>query len=703
MGVDSQASQWVQAVARIAKSYDLPVSVETLQSVMVWDEQVESADKLRVLARHARLTCEAPKPADWKISPWRLPVLVELQDGTVAVIESLGANGELSLLLAGESQPQNHWQLDQLQAQLKQVFILRPLIKAPDARVDDYLKPYKPHWLFQILLNDKKTYVHILLASLFANLLALSGILFTRQVYDRVIPAESYVTLYVLFGGVLIAVVFEYILRVLRIRISDLIGKRADLRISDLIYGRALRAKNSKRPKSSGAFVSQIRDLESVREMLTSSTVMLIADLPFFFLFLFVFWYMAGVLTFVPLVALVLMVLPSLLAQPALGRLAKESMRESTLRNAMLVESVQGLEDIKVLQAEPRFQNLWNHYNNVSADVGLRLRFLSNSLQVWSNTIQSLVFACIVLFGAPMVINGDLSVGTLVASSILSSRMIAPMAQLTQLLNRWQQAKTGYGSLDKIMSLPTENAPDTHLVHHNALRGNYQFHQSRFVYEGAREPALIVPSLQIKAGERIAILGRNGAGKSTLLSALAGLMEADQGELLLENINLNHLDSQDLRRDVGYLGQQSRLFYGTLRDNICMGSPHASDDDIAKVLAMSGADRFIQRLSKGLEHVVFEGGGGLSGGQKQSLLLARLFLRDPQIVLLDEPTSSLDENTENRVLASLTEWLEDRTLVLVTHKQRLLDVVDRVIVVADAQISIDAPKDVALRQIMGKR
>lgn len=697
--LDNKAYQWIEAITAVAASYDLNVSKADLTATAQWEQATTAAIILPSLARKAGLSCSQPQTKNWSISALSLPLVIELHDGTVAVVTSIGSNQELTLMLAGEQQAQTHLFFKELKPKIKQVFILRPLRAKPDVRVDSYLKPYQPHWLLSILFNDSKPYWHILLASLFANLLALAGIIFTRQVYDRVIPSESYVTLYVLFGGVLIAVIFEYILRISRIRISDLIGKRADLRISDLIFGRALHVKNTQRPKSSGAFVAQIRDLESVREMLTSSTVMLAADLPFFFLFLFVFWQMAGVLTFVPLVALVLMVLPSLLAQPMLARLAKESMREATLRNAMLVESIQGLEDIKVLQAESRFQNQWNHYNQVSADMSLRLRFLSNSLQVWSSTVQSLVFACIVLFGAPLVIEGTLSVGTLVASSILSSRMIAPMGQLTQLLNRWQQAKTGYKNLDNIMSLPVDNPADEHLVHNPNLTGNYTFNQAHFSYDDLPEPALLIGGLSIKAGEKIAVLGRNGAGKSTFLQALAGLIEPEKGEVLLDGVNLKHLDSQDLRRDVGFLGQNARLFYGTLRENICLGYPQATEDEIRQVLQMSGADAFIQRLPKGLEHVVFEGGGGLSGGQRQSILLARLFLCQPQIVLLDEPTSALDDVTETVVLNSLKKWLKDRTLIVVTHKQQVLHLVDRVIMVDEARIKLDDTKQMVLNKL----
>lgn len=703
MNTVDKIAEYVEVVSYIANCYHIHLSKESLSVAASWNTQSSTTDFLRFLARKSGLSFQQVDKTKWRFSAWRLPIVIELDDGGLAVMSAMSPQGEVSLFFPGEASEQSAFTLDELKEKIRHIYLLRPLKNIPDARVDDYLTPYQQHWLLKIVFNDLKPYTHILAASLFANILALAGIFFTRQVYDRVVPAESYVTLYVLFSGVLIAVIFEYILRIFRIRISDYQGKRADLRISDLVFGRAMYVENMQRPKSSGVFVAKIRELESVREMLTSSTVMLAADLPFFFLFLFIFWHMAGPLTFIPLVALVVMVLPSLLSQPVLARLSRESLRESTLRNAMLVESIQGLEDIKTLQAEPKFQHRWNHYNHQAADVGLRLRFLVNSLTVWSNTVQSLVFVCVVLFGAPMAMEGSLTVGALVAASILSSRMIAPLGQLTQLLTRWQQAKSGYKSLDSIMALPVDGGDGQLLVHKPFLAGRYHLNNVVFAYDKDSEPVVEIGTLSIKAGEKIAILGRNGAGKSTLLQLFAGLLKPQGGEVLLDGINLAHLDPQDVRRDVGVLTQQGRLFYGSIRENICLGAPHATDEQLLQAIKLSGADTFIQKLPLGLDHMIFEGGGGLSGGQRQSLLLARLFIRQPQIVLMDEPTSALDDVTETKLLAQLKGWLEDKTVILVTHKQSLLSLVDRVIVMDDAKVVLDADKASFLQKIQKKK
>src|SRR5690606_18588325 len=315
--------------------------------------------------------------------------------------------------------------------------ILRPARAVPDARVDDYIKPYRPHWFRSIVLDDLRPYGNVMLASLVANVLALAGILFTRQVYDRVIPAESLPTLYVLFSGVLLALVFEFLLRGMRIRITDLLGKRADLRVSDRVFGHALRIRNEEKPRSTGAFIAQLRELEQVREMMTSTTVTACADIPFFFLFCFILWHIAGPLVFVPMGAVLLLVVPGVLVQSKLKALAGEAMRESALRNAMLVETIQGLEDVNALQAEQRFQQQWNHYNAVTSDVNLKLRGIAANLSVWTSSVQSAVFSSVVLFGAPMVMEGELSVGALVAASILASRMMAPMSQVTSVMTRW--------------------------------------------------------------------------------------------------------------------------------------------------------------------------------------------------------------------------------------------------------------------------
>ncbi|MBB5210804.1 type I secretion system permease/ATPase [Microbulbifer hydrolyticus] len=696
----AEYTSWVHAILTVAQHYRLEFSEENIRIASRWGQQESAESVVRSMARQAGLVARFTEFDRTMLSPWRLPLVVQLRDGQVGVIETTDGKGHLSVSFSGDRGAPTRLNVESLVSHIISVVVLRPAHNVADARVDDYVKPPQKHWFRSIILRDLKPYGHVMIATTVANILALAGILFSKQVYDRVIPAESTPTLYVLFSGVLVAVLFDFLMRINRIRVTDLLGKRADIRVSDLVYGHAVRLRNSAKPKSTGAFISQIRELDRVREMVTSTTILAMADMPFFFLFFAFLWYVAGPLALIPLAALVLLIVPGLLAQRKLAQLAGESIRESSLRNAMLVETVQGMEDIKSMQAEQRFQQQWNHYNAVTAESNLRLRGLIGRLVTWTHNVQSSVFAFIVLFGAPMVMAGDMTTGSLVAASILGSRMMAPMSQITQVLSRWQQAKYALKGLDNIMQLPVDHAEGSKRVHLSSISGNYQLRQASFKYGADCEiPALSVEKLEIHAGEKIAILGRNGAGKSTLLQALSGMLEPASGEVILDGVSLAHIDPADVRRDIGLLTQNANLFHGTLRENVTLGAPGATDKEIIAALDMSGALEFIRKLPKGMDHVVLEGGLGLSGGQRQSLLLARLFIRNPSIVLLDEPTASLDDLTEKRFISKLEQWLVGRTLIIATHRTSTLKLADRILVIDSGKLLLDEPKEAALQTL----
>ena len=696
-GLSGLALGWIDAVLAVAAHYQLDASRERIRVAADWSGSLTLEESVRQMAQQAGLALRQVEPRLDALSPWRLPVVVQLAGDQVAVVTAITADG-LRLAFCGDQGAESTRTVEELQPHVQTLTVLRPLQSAPDSRVDGYIKPVERHWLRRIVLADLRPFAHILIASFITNLMALGGVLFSMQVYDRVVPAQSEPTLWVLFGGVVLSLLFASMMRGARMRITDVLGKRADLRISDRVFGHALRVRNTARPRATGTFISQVRELEPVREMLTSTTITAAADLPFFLLFSVVFWFIGGPLVLVPLAAFVLLLLPSLLAQRRLRELAQASMRESSLRNAMLVEAVQGIEDIKVLQAEPRFQNQWNHYNAVNAESGLKLRALLNGLNNWMQTVQGGAFAVVIFFGAPMVIAGEMSTGVLVAASILVSRMLAPLAGVTQVLNRWQQARVASQGLDQLMHLPVDHAPDSTRIHRPALQGEYEFREAAFSHDG-RTQALSVKALKILPGERIALLGRNGAGKSTLLQALSGLLEPKAGMVLLDRVALSHIDPADVRRDVALLTQNARLFHGTLRENLTLGAPHATDAELIDALQAVGAWSFVRQLAAGMDHPVQEGGLGLSGGQRQSLLLARLILREPRVLLLDEPTAMLDEVSEREVIAKLRTLAPGRTLVVATHRPAVLDAVDRVIVVDRGAIVMDGARDHVLAQL----
>ncbi|WP_082745952.1 type I secretion system permease/ATPase [Sphingomonas sp. CCH5-D11] len=701
-----QIERWVAALREVAVQFRVPQSMQAARLSASWDGATDQRARITHVASRMglRVKFQDASALDGELSPWLLPLIVQMRDGQIGILTSANAEGDGSLLIAGSGAYPTTVRLAELRQVTDMVVVARPTRGIADARVDAYVEPFEPKWLWKLAFQERGEYLPVLAASLLVHLLGLTGILFSMQVYDRVVPAESIPTLYVLFIGVLLALGFDFVLRQLRTGVIDLLGKRADLRISDRMFGHALRVRNRARPVSTGSFTAQLRDLDQVRELMTSSTVAALADLPFFFLFLAIFWFIGGSLVLVPLVALFLLVVPAALAQPKLRQFAVEAAREGSLRSGMLIEVVQGVEDVKTLQAEERFQQQWNHLNAGAGEAQLRLRGLTARLVSWTQTVQLGVYVSVIFFGAPLVMAGDMTTGALVGASMLGSRMMAPLSQVTQVLSRLQQARTSVSGLNKVMELPVDHPDRESRVHLPRIAGDISFREAVFRYGDPQSPAaLSISRLQITAGEKVAILGRNGAGKSTLLQALSGLLEPVSGEVLVDDVALSQIDPADVRRDISLLSQRARLFHGTIRDNLLMGAPHAGDEQLRAVLATVGADEFVRRLPRGLEHVIFEGGAGLSGGQVQGLLLARLLIRDPSVILLDEPTAAMDEATERHFLARFREWSADRTVVIATHRTRALDLVDRLIVVDGGRVVADGPRDEVLERLRTPR
>nr|WP_134498418.1 type I secretion system permease/ATPase [Microvirga pakistanensis] len=684
----------MEAVLRVAAHYRMAISVERMKLELAWSTD---QDRLGTLARSAGLSIRETEGGVEVISGLRLPLVAEFDHGDVGVIERETADG-FGVVLAGEKGLMTPFSREELTACLRRLFVLRPISSRPDRRIDDYIAPWRPDWLRSIALSDLKPYRAVMVASLVTNVLALAGTIFSMQVYDRVVPGQSMSTLWVLFIGVMMATFFGMAIRTARSRITDVAGKSADLRISDRVFGHALRIRNTARPRSTGTFISQIRELEHVREMLTSTTVAAIADVPFFLLFCALFLYISGPLVWIPLGAMILLIVPGLLAQRRLRRLAETNTRESSLRSAMLVEAIQGLDDIKSMQAETRFQNLWNHYNETTSGSSMELRDLVNRLSSWAQTVQGGVFAVVLFFGAPMVMAGEMSTGVLVAASMLSSRMLAPLASVTQILNRWQQAQVARKALDGLMALPVDAPEEEQRIHKPSIRGDFRLKDVVFGHS-PQTPVLKIGQMTITPGERIAILGRNGAGKSTLLAGLAGLLEPLAGEIRVDDVVMGLIDPNDVRRDIGLMGQGARLFHGTLRENLTLGAPLATDEAILETLGQMRLVDFVHRLPEGLDHMILEGGLGLSGGQKQGLLLARLLLRSPSVLLLDEPTASFDEVSEAAVIDVLGRLGRNVSVIVATHRPAMLRIVDRLIVVSNGTIAMDGPKNQVLEQL----
>ncbi len=691
---------WLNTLQHMATYYRVDFSIENIRLFIENELNTKPFVSLAVVAKKMGFDTFHAKPKIKNITPSRLPLVVTFNDGQIGVITKMDEKGNFAIILGGDGHLETILDVEFLREKLTSCIVLRPKNNIKDVRVDSYIKPYQKNWFWSIALADWRKYIDIIVASFLANVLALSGMIFSMQIYDRVVPAQSESTLWVLFIGVMIAISFEFLMRMIRAYVSDIIGKRADLRISDYVFSRVLKIRNNARPKSTGTFISQIRELESVRDLITSTTFTTLADLPFFIFFVFILWSIGGPLAFVVLCAVPLIIIPGLLVQIPLSRLSQEGMREAAVRNATLIESIQGIDDIKSLRAEQRFQNQWNHSCSVSASVSMKQRFVTNLLLVWTQELQTMVYVFVLLFGAYLVINGDITTGALVGASILSSRTIAPLAQVSGVLARWQSAKVALKGLNELMQKPIDQPENKKMVHLSSIRGDFELKDVNLSYDEESQICnLKIADLKIFPGEKVAILGRNGSGKSTLLRVLSGLLQPQSGSILLDKIELSFIDPADVRRDIGLVEQYANLFFGTVRENIIMGRPMATDEEIQNALQLSGAIAFVSAQKDGLNHVIFEGGVGLSGGEKQSLLLARHILCDHQISLLDEPTSMLDDMAEKKLITAMESWMEHKTLVVATHRLSILGVVDRIIVLDNGQIALDGPRNEILKQL----
>jgi len=691
-------AQWSDILLLAARHLGVKASEELVHNAAAWSKGHDLEQAATDIALSSGLTASFITIERQHLSTNMLPCIAQI-NGELGLITVFDDTHALVHFCAGGSVFERRIALDDLfkETQKHRLLLLDRHETIRDDRLDKYLEDKPESWLRGIFVSNWPILVQLGLGSLIGNVLAIATSLFAMQVWDRVVPAQSINTLWVLASGVAIFMVLEFGLRMARVAVTDHFGKQADLRLSSMFFSRTLNIRNDARPRSPGTLISQLRDLDQMRELLTSSTLGVLIDLPFVAVFLLVIWYLGGVLVLVPLAAIPLIILPGILAQIPLSKLAVAGMDEAALRNAILMESIYRAEDIKLLQAEPRFRRVWDEVNKTSGEISLKQRRWAAFLMNFSQMVQQLAYVGVVVvgvFGILRLLGGDpLSFGAVLACSILTSRTIAPLAQVPAILGRVQNARVGKKALDTLLKLPLDHDAKTDYYHKPVILGNYRMNQLAYAYGPMEKPALTVPKLTINAGERIAILGKVGAGKSTLLRILSGLSAPVQGQLTLDGTPMGLIDIADIRRDVGVVMQESSLFYGTLRDNLLIADPLASDEDILRAMRLACADRLLLNQPHGLDLKLREGGIGLSGGQRQSLILSRLYLRSPNIIILDEPTASLDEGSEMTVLQNMQSWLGNRTLIVATHRYPVLALVNRIIIIDNGKIIRDETKE----------
>jgi ATP-binding cassette subfamily C protein LapB len=560
-------------------------------------------------------------------------------------------------------------------------------------------QPVERHWFWDVIHKAWPVYGEVLVASLMINLFALTSPLFIRNIYDRVVPNQAEVTLWVLAIGMLIIFSFDFLMRIIRGYFIDVASKNIDVKLSSSIYEQLMGMPMSARPASVGVMANMVHAFESFRDFITSATISVVIDLPFIFLFLLVIGIIGGSLVIIPAISIPIVLAIAFFIQKPLNNLIQQTHRHSAEKHATLVESLVGVETIKTSNAEGHMQYKWERVIGVAAKIGVKIRLLSSLGINLSMFIQQLANIAVIIFGVYKIVAGDITMGTLIACTILTGRALAPLTALASLIIRYQESIESLQALDKIMQLPPERAIGKSLLHRPALQGSVEFQAVSFNYPEQPVSALTDVSFKIQPGEKVGIIGRIGSGKSTIERLILGLYHPTAGSILLDGAALNQIDPSELRHQIGYVGQDALLFYGNIKYNITLGAPYISDDAILRAAQISGVDDFVKLHPEGYDRQVGERGEKLSGGQRQAIAIARAILLDPAIVLLDEPSSAMDDRSENHFKNLIVPHLAKKTLILVTHKGSMLSLVDRLIVMDNGHLVADGPKESVIKSL----
>lgn len=551
-------------------------------------------------------------------------------------------------------------------------------------------------WFWDTVLYFFPIYKHVGLASIIINLLALASPLFFMNVYDRVVPNNAVDTLWVLAAGIGIALTFDFILRNLRSYFCDVAGKNSDIILASRLMQHIMSLRLDDKPDSTGTMANNLREFESLREFFSSTTLLAIIDLPFLIVFILLIGFIGGPLASIPAVAVPIVILVGVLLQFPFQRAVESGYKEGAQKHALLIEIINGIETVKTSRAEGRMQQMWEKVVGMSAKSTNRAKRLSNFSMTFTMFSAQAVSVFIIVFGVYLISEGELTMGGLIACNILAGRAMAPLSQIAGMLARLQQSRMALKSLDMIMNLPTEMQDEYTGISYEKLETSITFDSLSFKYPGAERLALEDIHLKIREGERVGIIGRMGSGKSTFGKLSVGLYRPTEGAVKLGGVDIRQMDIADLRSRTGYVSQDNYLFYGSVRDNIAIGNPQADENAILRAASIAGVTEFVQSNPAGFGMQVGERGMALSGGQRQSIALARALLTDPDILILDEPSSNMDNGSEHAFKRKLAKVISGKTLLLITHRLSMLDVVDRLIVFDNGKVVADGPKKAVL-------
>ena len=574
---------------------------------------------------------------------------------------------------------------------ISEVIIIKPEYNFNNRIEKEVIVDSPKEWFWGTLLRNKGIYKQVIIVSLFINLFILATPLFTMNVYDRVLPNNAIETLWALFIGISIVMLFDLLLKILRSHFLGVASKRADTVMSNKIFNHLLNIKLESKPSSTGQFVSRLQSFENVREFFTSATIAGIVDLPFIFIFIIVIYYIAGPLALITILTVIISLLFSWYFQRPLKTIIEKSVKEEQVKQTTLIETVAGLEIIKSVKAQNRMKTHWDQSISKTVHFADKGHFLSQTITYVTAFISQFSNIAIVAGGVYLAQEGEITMGAIIAAMILNGRVIAPISQMVGMIIKFDRTMLSLNNLDEIMKMPVEKENKSYISRPN-LKGDIELKDVQFSYKEQNHQTLKDINLKIKKGEKIAILGKIGSGKSTLLKLIMNLYEPTKGSVLIDGLDTRQIDPTDLRHAIGTVPQEPFLFMGTIKDNLTIGEQYVSDEELLRVSKIAGLDEFLGKHEAGYDLLVGERGEGLSGGERQSVTLARALISDPNIIMLDEPTNSMDRQTEKNFIKRLKGIVEDKTLIVVTHKTSLLELVDRVIIVENGKIVVDGPK-----------
>ncbi|WGE58327.1 type I secretion system permease/ATPase [Actinobacillus equuli] len=696
----------IEHIAHITQLHGSPVAKEALSAQVIREQNlnVNFQSLVEVLRSHG-FENQISRRELKDIPSLSTPVLVVLQNEEAAIVTKIEGAGRERIYHLYQNGVTHTVSADSLaQNYLGYCWFIKPqTAKDERSELPEYHMPKA--WFRKVVWRFRSYYYQVILATFIINFLALVSSLYVMNVYDRVIPNKTYETLWALSIGVVLAISFELAAKLIRGHLTDIAGKKADLLISSAIFRRVMGLRLVDKPASSGSYANNLREFESVREFMTSASLLVLVDLPFVLLFIFVIFLVGGSLALVPLIIIPIVMIVGFAVQPKIAENINKTMRESSQRQGLVVEVIDGIETLKTNNAANWAQQRWDSYTAKTAATQIKVKDLSNFVVNFSTAMQQLNTVFLVVVGTYLIHAENeasrITMGALIASVILSGRALAPLSQIAGLATRFQQARLALKGLDSIIERPTERDPERKYITLSSVQGHIQFNQAAFQYSEQGNEIVSGLNLQIKPGEKIGILGKIGSGKTTLLKLASGLYEPSKGNVTLDNVDLRQIDPNFLRNQVALFSQSPRLFLGSLRENLDLARTDnfASDQELLLALRRFGLDRIIQQHPRGLDMPLGENGQGLSGGQKQLVALARLTLKDPKVVLLDEPTSDLDQGSEMMVLNALANWTKNRTMLVVTHRPQVLRIVERVIVVENGKIVLDGPRDAVLAKL----